>query len=634
MPDMKKRVLLCFFSSFLFLLFFISAASSYDGWLLSGDGAIVDGINFSVGVDASWTKTSVSSPIGGTILNTNECEKISSYYVCIEEVVFDLDNDRGRHDYDRDIDIPAVHILITKPAPSMTITRDFSTTSPMINEEVEITLTIKNGGDASAVSIVYEDEYPYYLNLRGAYVDENKVRWTGFLSADQETTFKYYIRPSRAVDESLKADLSYFFDGDAYYMNSSAVNLKTAGTVSLTTSLSPTSNGINQDFAYTVTVENKDEDSSVSIDSLTIYIPSNISYGSSSESLKKTEGTPYDKYVWSGTLEPDESWSTDIAFSGKYSGSYDVKSNMKASYHGTAQEEWSNNSFTVTIGSIEPSIGFMSGDTSIESNQESNVRISLENQDGRISFSDLRYNVKSDFFAGNTSTMDVLRSGAKEWVYFNEFKAPWVDLEQTYYINISGTYKIFSGQKFSFSKSQAFTISPVSFDKRLEITQEMPEEMARGEEATIKIFVKNAENYVLGQASVRDELTGLEMTGGTRNINLGTLESNQQVFVYEYSIRPDTNASTANIKTTVEYTYDDEIYREARRGYIVITGEAAQPVEEPQPAEDAGQPEQQTAEPPEPSHEDAPAVSAEEEKEDNFIVKIVKWFVGLLKSIF
>src|SRR3989338_6751037 len=127
-----------FLTILLILVPSVFASSIFDDWVEDGQTFKAGDHYFYVQYIESIQKLNFKMDDMGGMLLVGECETRDDIKYCFE-----------------DVNLPQIKVVITSLEPDITIDRSFSTITPNLNENIEVTVTLKNNGDEAATNIKY-----------------------------------------------------------------------------------------------------------------------------------------------------------------------------------------------------------------------------------------------------------------------------------------------------------------------------------------------------------------------------------------------------------------------------------------------------------------------------------------------
>ena len=212
-----------FLTILLILVPSVFASSIFDDWVEDGQTFKAGDHYFYVQYIESIQKLNFKMDDMGGMLLVGECETRDDIKYCFE-----------------DVNLPQIKVVITSLEPDITIDRSFSTITPNLNENIEVTVTLKNNGDEAATNIKYIDSYPNGLTL---FSNQNTFTWEGNINIGEEEKFAYTIRAEDIISFDSIAKLSYKFEGKEKTKKSSTASINVRKPFAINAAISPYPSG-------------------------------------------------------------------------------------------------------------------------------------------------------------------------------------------------------------------------------------------------------------------------------------------------------------------------------------------------------------------------------------------------------
>lgn len=534
----------------------------------------------------------------GGIMTMGDCETRSEIKYCFE-----------------DVNYPQIKVKITSPEPDITIERTFSDTSPSVNSQITVTVTLKNEGDKRAADVKYSDPYPAALKI---FSTNNAGEWEGSIDAGEEESFTYTIRAVDVVTFDSIATVSYESGGEEKTKKSStqAISVEKPYDISL---ISAESVGKDELFYYNLTIENLQESSTLKVGNLEIDIPSKISLVKAPSELKKEES----KLTFKGAIDKEESKTFVIQFKTTSVGAFSIKTSVALEAAGKTFNEELESPLNVGVSDIWPVLNLT--DT-INSNSPYDVLIAIKNY-GKEEIKDVKIRVESDLF-GNLEQTKSIASGAVYEVFKKKLTSPYLEQDKKYNVMVSGSYISSSGRTYSFEKSAQLkvTAQPQIIDIIRELNKE---EFYPGEEISTTIKIRNKKSITVNEVDVSDAFPKEVRSSLSGNVT-GSLESlgpNEEKALYSYSLKVPEDYAKDEIEftTTLNAKLEGQLVILKKIGNItVLKGENQNKTQETTSVEGAISNES--------SQENKTGQMPQQEvKKENFFTKITNWIKNLFK---
>jgi len=513
-------------------------------------------------------------------------------------------------------DYPELDVKIESLEPDISIERTFSTTSPNINEEITVTVTLKNEGSKRATNIKYTDSYPAGLRV---FTSTNSKTWEGNLGEGEEETFKYTIRAEEIISFDSTATLSYEFDGNEKTKKSSTETIEVQKPFSIDDEISTQAADKNEIITYNLTITNKDESSSLNIENLEITLPSKLDLVKAATELKEENN----KLTFKGEIEKGKSKNFEIKIKSSQVGKFTISAIAALKISNKNFEEELEKTFNVGLSYILPILNVTD---KVKSNSPYPIYIAVKNY-GEDQIEDVIIKAESDLF-GNIEEKKNIAAGTTLKILDKTLTAPYLEKDQKYNIKVYGSYISSSGKTYQFEKSAQLTV--IAAPKIIQIIKEFnKEEFYPGEEIKVAVKLKNLKNQIINEVDVSDifpkeirpSLLG-DVTG-----YLGELKPNEEKKLYSYSVVVPENYQEDEIEfqTILNSKIDGELTILKQTDNIkIIKGEKPEEVEEEQ--------ETITEETEVQEDEIKETAKSKEETKENFLKRIVNWIKNLFKK--
>jgi len=591
---MKK---LAFLILFLNLIPIVTASTLFDDW-------VDDYETFKAGdhyfyVEYIETNENLIFKMDGTggIMPIGDCETRENIRYCFE-----------------DVDYPQVKVKIDSLEPDISIERSFSTTEPYLNEQIKVTVILKNNGDKGATNVKYLDIYPSSLKV---FSDINAGKWQGNINTWEEEKFTYTIRAQDIISFDSIATISYKFEGKEKTKKSSTVTIEVQKPFSISHEISKEAADKNEIVDYNLTITNEHKSDTLKIENLEIDFPSKIDLVKTPSELKKEDN----KLTFSGTLEKKQSKNFIIKIKSSKVGKFTINTVADVNIGGRNFKEELEKSFNVGLSYILPILNITN---TVKSNLPYDVYIAVKNY-GKDEIKNVDIKVESDLF-NNIEEKKNIAAGATYKIFKKTLTAPYSEEDKKHNIKVYGSYISSSVRTYTFEKSAQLTVTAVP--KIVQIIKEFnKEEFYQGDEIKVTVKVKNLKSTAVEQIDVSDifpveirpSLMG-EVTG-----DLEELKPNEEKKLYSYSlvVPEDYKEDEMEFKTTLNAKVDGELVILKRTDKVkILKGEKPEGVEEEQEivAEEEIQEE---------VNETEEELKEIKETKENFFTKIINWIKNL-----
>jgi hypothetical protein len=515
--------------------------------------------------------------------------------------------------------------LISTRGPDIEVSRSFSTTTPELNQEVTVTITIDNDGIEGTDSFVYEESFPAGAVITsfslGAGMTSRSIRYDANLPAKSSKSFAYTFKVTDYLDFSNSGKFNYTYAGKKTSSSTSSVNIKIKKPYELTASVSPDSVEAGVDKS-TLTVNIDDTSSEdITVLALNITIPPFVSV-----MLVPGEVTSNNnKYSWQGTVKPGSPITLSLQIKPTKSGQYQIPVSIKLKDY--AGKEFSENK-TVTLKAELKQLELILSvlETTVAEGGVFRVAFSVKNPNENIGFRNIKARVKSEIFPELDASLEGLMAGKIQVLIVNDtLTAPFVDEKKIYNVEAQGSYETTTSEWFNFSKKVSITVTPVK--DIITITQSSDRlEVVQGENVTLTIEIKNNNEETIQVGVYDDYSAALKLIGGKASDTI-SFDGSGKKQAYTYKLEVPSGYDQSEIKIITFATVGGKNYAGNKTITIKVKPRPVETKNETAQEQPSGQePQQQqnqTAEP-----EQKP------EKEPGFISKIFSGVSDFFKRLF
>jgi len=429
-----------------------------------------------------------------------------------------------------------IHIIIATLGPEITITREFSASSPELNQEVDAVITIENEGEYAADDFVYKETFPDNVEVTdyasGFSLSGNTLtHQTSLLPIFSQRTLFYSFKIKNYTGFTSKGYSTYEYAGAKLSVNTSSAAFSINKPYDFTFSISPTSIEAGDDSALSLRVENK-ESGSINVSLLELRIPSQVTVSSLPGGLEK-DG---EKYRWNGTIASSGFKQITMLLKTKQDGDYSITA--KLSLIDSKSKNFSENK-TATLKATYKEISLIISvkEPVVTESGSYRVALSFENLNAKIIMRNIKGNVTSSLFNHMPFSLDELGPGQTKTVLVNDtLQAPFVDEKKIYDINFGGIYDLSFGKRLNFSKKMTLTVTPSN--ETLSIAQSADKKtVAAGANVTVTVRIKGntQESYIVDS---QDTVPGdLSILGGATSAKLSFDKSEEkQAYIYTLGV--------------------------------------------------------------------------------------------------
>lgn len=600
---MKKTALLILFFG---LIPMVSASILLDDWVDDMETFKAGAHYFNVQYIESTQNVVFKMDGMGGIMFLGECETKEGIMYCFEEV-----------------DYPQIKVRIEYLEPDISIEREFSTVSPSLNEQVIVTVTLKNEGNKEATNVKYIDIYPAGLKV---FSSRNAGEWQGNVAIGEEEKFTYTIRADDIISFDSTATLSYQFGGTEKTKKSSAQAISVQKPFTISHELSKEAADKEEIVDYNITITNTGESGSLAIENLQITLPPNLDLVKSSSELKKEDN----KLSFKGTLEKKQSKTLLIKIKSSRIGTFAISSLAELKTGGKLFKEELENQLSVGLSYILPILNVTG---SVKSNSPYSVYIAVKNY-GKDEIKNVTIQVESSLFDAIQEKKNIA-AGATSEIFKKTFTSPYSEEDRKHNIKISGSYDSSSGKKYTFEKSAQLTVTAAP--KVISIIREFnKEEFYPGDEIKVIVRVKNQKNTAVDSIDLSD-IFPKEIRSSLMGDVIGYLDKlgpGEEKKAYSYSVVVPEGYKEEEIefKTTLNAKVDGELIILKKTDTVkILKGKNPGEVKDGQETitNEIGSPEEELNETEEIIQEDAKEIK---ELKENIFKRMVNWIKSLFRK--
>ena len=618
--SLLKRGFIIFSVLVLFILSssFIEAKKLHGDYHFSGEPFEVDDSVYMVTHFNLFDETVILDVNENSYVITNgDCKVTPTMRYCIDEIYRDVENsdEDDPIKFEEGVVYAGIYVRIETRGPDISISREFSTTSPELNEVITVTVTVENDGDEGTDSFIFMDSLPQGVIITssssGTERTSRRVMYDSNIPLDGEKTFTYSFKITDYIEITSEPTAHYVYEGATTNVSVSSKKIEVSKPYKLTVTLAPKTIEATDQSALSVKVENTVSDE-IDIKELRITIPSYISVQTKPGELDKKN----EKYYWSGSIESDEYKLLNFVLRPVKSGKYEIPAYIHV-VDSESKEFTENKTVTLTseIEDLKPILSVR--DKSVSEGGSFRVAFSIENANEKVGFRNIQASVKSILFSDMDAQLDELLPGQIETLIVNDdLAAPFLDDTTKYDIEASGTYGTNTNENFEFSKKETLTVTPVS--EAITIIQSVSsKEITAGENVTVDVKIKNNNEEAI-QVDVEDSFSeGASLIGGKRSDRV-YFDSTGTEQAYVYILRVPIGFAKEELEITTKASILNKNYEDTEAITVAV--------KEPEVIEG----EESEAEP-EPEEEPEQLVS--EQKEPGFFEKVIDEITNFFKRL-
>ena len=491
---LKKNPALPLIILFLLILFssHAEAKTLHGDWHYSGDTFTVEDDVIMV-THYNFYDTSVILDVNDKtyIINEGGCEITPTRKYCVDEIFRDIENadEDDPLKFEAGIVYAGIYVTISTRGPDISLSREFSTTTPELNEEVTVTVTVKNNGEEGTDSFFYQETLPKGVILTasssGTKRTARTVTYESNIPFNSEKTFTYTFKVTDYMEFTSQPIAKYAYEGVEQNVSVPKKTVKVNKPYELELTLSQESIEASDQAALSIRVDNKVSDD-IEVNELELIPPSFVALQTKPGELDKRKGS----YYWNGSIESGKYKLINLLLKPLKSGSYVFSVNLRVTDSaGKEFSEVQNATLTATVKELEPILSIT--DKSVSEGSAFRVAFSVRNPNDKIGFRDITTGIRSDLFPELRAELDELLPGKTKTLIVNDtLTAPFLDEKKSYEIEAFGTYETTTNEHFEFSKTETITVSPVS--DAVSIIQEFSDtEIEAGTNLTVTVKIKN-----------------------------------------------------------------------------------------------------------------------------------------------
>lgn len=542
------------FLGFLFialLSFVVEAKDLHNDWHYSGDTFNVEGDTIMVTHFDFYDPTVLLQVNKNTyIMREGDCKQTATRDYCITEIFNDIDtqDEDAPIKFQGGVAYAGIKILVRTRGPDIKISRTFSTTSPELNQEVTVTVTVENTGDEGTDSFLYADSYPagvIITSLSSGKSTPRSITYDLNFPVNEEKSFAYAFKVTDYLEFSTQPKAYFTYASQNTSVSVSSANIKVIKPYSFTATLSTNSFEVGEQATLNAKIENKVSEE-INVDELKIMVPSLISIQSASSELVKSN----EVYTWQGSLDSGDDKAISMVLKPAKSGNYIIPVSVKIKdSEGKSFSETTNLSLSATLKPLEVILSVL--ETSVSEGSSFRVAFSVKNPNKNIGFRNIKAGVRSEIFPELGAAITDLMPGKTQTLIVNDtLTAPFIGEKKTYDIEAHGTYESTTNEKLNFSQKATLTVTPVS--QIITITQEADkQEVLSGENVTLTIKIINNNQQAI-QVNVSDKYSdGVSLIGGKATEPLLSFDSagTKQAYTYKLHVPLDYKQSELAITT-------------------------------------------------------------------------------------
>ncbi len=528
----------------------LSADATFDGWLYSGQATAMEGKNFIIYESSSRLDVLVDYGEGKLFITNNSCQQTGNVRICLDNIVYDLSVKKDK------MKIRAISL-----APDIVITRTAGDNEFEAGDGTVISVTIRNTGGL-AKNLTYADVFPEGVDVvsaDGARKLPHSVVWTANSLKTESVSFSYKIKVNDVIDRKFVATLDYFDGVRMKAIKSSPVGIKTAARLL-------------HEFVYyggaavvgekkNITLNFSSRETSTARISVDLFVDAGLVLTKLPKEFKRAGENAYhaeiEVFKSPANTTYNKTQNYYFEFIGVKTGTFKIKAVSNYSTNEVTNRELPDIEKAIALSEKGVNVRTNLQELEFESNQAHTLRIWLQNLNSDASIRKVFVKMDGGGFVSLPDVyIDSLAPTAHEKIFESRFYAPEVSSSRGYTVEVNVSYETQFGDNFSRRFIFTETVNKV---ENMTIFQSVSKtSLESGEEAIVKVNVKNPRTTRISSIAVKDNLSDEFSVIGVKNavIQLG---ANDEQTAYTYIIKaPRVSAEKDyHINTTVSYSDAD-----------------------------------------------------------------------------
>ncbi len=528
------------------------AATSFSGWIYSGESVTYNNREFILNLNAQGDQLWVISEGQQAFIGEGKCKDMLPYIICFNQSLYMSSEEQYKG-----------QVTLGIRAASLSISREFSNTLLEVGEEFEVEVLIENTGDEKASDITYADVFPDAFEVYSCTscdIHGQMVVWQGSLEKDRDATFSYLVRAVDQADVKLKARMTYFDGYSEQEDYSDEVELETVHLLVSEVSASLDEVELGDRFDLTVNISNTGTDR-VGIESLSIYVPSGLEVMDYDDHLTRSGNL----YMWSGNIDEEESRDFVLylravreGFSTILLTGVGLADQAQFDIEEELQLEVEGKELTLTTN-VE------NGDV-FDEGEELTLYFFALNYNSSLSFSSLVPSFTTELFPTDVDSIASVPPNVSKKLHEVTIILPHVESATSYKIYLNLSYQDEFGKAISSDIERAVTVDPI---QDLSISQSLSSaKVYRGDDVVVTVSITNGRNVDLEDIRIRDVLPPSADPLGptTRTLSLNASDREE---AYSYSLEFDA-VGTYTITTVATYGHNGIAYEVTKDTEVTV----------------------------------------------------------------
>ncbi len=541
---MKKTILLI--PLILIILTTIAYSEDFKGFKYPNEKFTLNQDNFTILLDISWKSAIFKINSEPMQINVGGCRQTNFYNICYKESIFNTSKDLGRLDERTGALIPALNISITYFNPKLKITKKFSNQTPIVGDEITVTINLSNEGNKKAMIELY-DSLPENITITeknwGIINEKNQLLYASTLQSGNSEIITYKFRINSETNNLLKPQLNYSYEDISGRIYGTQTNFSTIKTIK-TTITEKLELPVGSNDKLTLELYNQDDVMREAEFYLTL--PKEIILTTSSPELKLKD----QKYWITTMIKPHSKQEIELSLTGILIGDYAANITTKSNIQSQDQIENKQIKIKISKQQLIPQIEI--SEKIFSSDQTIKITAKINNSDEKNDF----YSIKTTLNTPDNSKSVTLSKIVKNQditLFIENATLPFVEQNTTYPINFTGTYTTLTGEEFNFSATKKILIQPIG--ELLIIHHEFDKWENTTGIVKLTVYIENKKDQKSKLLKVYDKMPKeVSLVEGIMNTNMYVEpKSKTQAYSYTLKIPDESMADSYEIITNIGY---------------------------------------------------------------------------------
>jgi len=610
----------------------VNAKQIHKDWHVYNDIFTIDGKAYELVAKPGNTDVILFKTEGfSTILDEGTCDDNGDYRYCYLNYSFEYDK-KAAFTESGGVLMPGIQVSIDKDDSDSTLSSVLSvtqtyTTSIMVGKDDKFLVKLKNTGDLFLQSLKYEIEIPEGIEITdlkqftqvGKKIYINTALTKG---AEKEYEFRYKTVKTGVYN----FERSYEYDDTLNVkQNSASLKLTIKSPLEFSGKIAPSSADIQEYVILSAKVKNLHDDYSMDIERMLIKGPaSSVEYMPS----KNVELYRVGEFIGKiDNLDPLEEKDFELKIIPKQTGKQNFTGEITVKINGDEYKSTFNASVTIKAEGIVAD--FYTNKKDVLAGGETSLIYALGNDNQELNFKNLTVVIKSDFFNDSFTVDSVQANSAKNTVYSKKISVPLIPTDEKFDVIANTTYYTETGEKKNFEKKLTLSVTGAGEILRLTQTVTKPSTINPGDEVTVKVDIENLKDESFqGVRLLEDFSRGGVVSFGDSFITLSlSPQEKKQAYLYKLKIPDQYFLTTFNITSTV--VISNLGYTKSKLTTLKINATPLDQMAGNNPSDS-----KDLTKKTEPKIEKTNSYEDSQEKEPNFMVKMIRSIENFFNSLF